>query len=105
MAISKDDREILDNVGSSTWKGVADRLNRTGICTEFDVSFLSKDFIRRVERSVKVRLRKQGYQGRALIYIETNVGGVNGYAFYSVESLSRRDAQHHLEASIRSRDS
>lgn len=100
MPVNDEDRSTLNNIGRSTWEAVACQIERTGICTEFDVSFLSKDLIRRAERSVKLRLRRHGYAGGQIAYLEVNVSGANGYAFYSTDRLSRQQAEQRLREQI-----
>lgn len=85
------DAQVIAAVDLKTWQGVVNRLNQRGIFFETDrtVSFLAKDIIRSNQRSIKIRLRRNGFSGTAIAYIEENIQNCNGYAFYDKARFTR----------------
>lgn len=94
-------RVALDEADTKVWTGAVQALNGKGWFIEGEVEFFAKDVIRANRRGVKIRLRKRGYDGPGLEYIERNIDGVNGYALYCRERADRAAVDRALETSIR----
>lgn len=98
MSKDPDDHRVLSNF--SEWKEVADHINRRGWLIEGDTAFFGKDFIRRNERAIKVRLRKGGYSGPSLKYVEENVNGNNGFAIFCAAQTDEKAMRQVLRAHL-----
>lgn len=93
-------RKALDKVPAAVWGEVASILNNKGIFFEGAPDLPGKDVLRAHERGAKIRLRKAGYLGKALVYIEENVQGCNGYAFFCKDKYSESKARAALRSWI-----
>ena len=92
---------VLDGISHSTWAIVIRALNGPkGFFCEFETGFLTKDFIRKNQSRIKRRIKKNGYIGKGLKYIEINIDGYNGYAFYCTGKKTDKAAQSDLRAAI-----
>ena len=89
-------QRALDGLDSAIWTKVAGILDTRGWMFEGDIPFFGKDVIRQNERRIKLRLRKHGYSGPGIHYLEENVGGVNGYAFFCKGKRAEPDVRAEL---------
>lgn len=80
-----DQIDIIEGVDQSVWQKMSNILLDKGYVSEFNknVPLPAKDILRSTQYEILLKLRLNGYDARELIYIECNVDGSNGYAFYN----------------------
>lgn len=90
--------EELPDLREEVWKAAAAELQRTGWLSEYgDASFYVKSVNRKFCDEIKERLfRLSAIDVVNIAYIEVNVDGANGWAFYNSEAFTLGEAREKL---------
>lgn len=76
---------IIEGIDQIVWQKMSNALRSDGYVSEFNrnIPLPMKETIRSTKFEILKKLRENGYEDKTFIYIENNIGGTNGYAFYN----------------------